>query len=805
MFKKILRLAGISFFLFGFLARFVFSAPDGPQTPAKKQQARWDQADGYAAKSAEFYQKAIGEYKKALKNDGASGEILFRLGRLYFEHADYRSAADYLLKSNISEAQPLLAVCYYHLGDFTNAMAAFKKIQHHGQIPLFYYARTCETLNLYPEALRLYEKITDERLTEEARSRIIAIHALAEETGLESLDPRIRELILNSPSQEEFPEAGAVILLAEEKIKVTDENTVEYDNYYLVKILNDRGKDYAELELGYDSTFDKLDVVFARTITPEGHVVSAGAKHMRDVSRYMNYPLYSNARLKIISMPAVSVGSLIEYRVKMTRHQMVANKFSSLYSLQAGDPIEKARFALILPKDTKLQRRVLNEKFNTLNADLNPKVVSEGPNDIYSWEFSRIPQIIPEPSMPPVIEVTPLVLLSTFQSWDEIYKWWWKLAEDKVIADEAIKMKVRELAKDKKTLEEKLRAIYHFCARDIRYVAIEYGQAGYEPHYAAEIFRNKYGDCKDKSILLVAMLKEIGIEAYPVLIGTRGVVKMQDDFPMQNFNHCIVALRRQDELVFVDPTGEAVSFGDLPENVQGRTVLVILKDKQLVTTTPKFSAEHNRLVSETVLTFAPDDSIEALRTIRTSGIFDQVQRLQMRYTMPLLIKERLKERIQDIIPGSVLLDYHIENVEDMNKNITVSCRFKGKDFLIKAGGNMYVIPQLADVDLGLVSRDARRFTIDLNIPDSEERTIEVKLPEHYEVKSLPEPVIHDLPWFYYENSYQYQDHRLIFTEKKIQKMNRVEPEEYARYKSILEDLSKELRRCVILEKKTTDG
>jgi len=801
MLKKILKLTEVSFFLFGFWTCLVFAAPDSLQTQTKEYEISLNQADGYAAKSAEFYQKAIEEYKKALKNDGASDEINYRLGKLYYEHADYHSAANYLLKSIKSEAQSLLAICYYHVGDFTNALVIFKNTEHHGQIPLFYYARTCEALNLYPEALRIYEKITNEKLKEEAHSRMIAIHALAEEVGLESLDPRTREMILSAPPQEEFPEAGAVILLAEENIKVTDENTVEYDNYYLVKILNDRGKDYAELEFGYDSTFDKLDVVFARTITPEGQVISAGAKHMRDVSRYMNYPLYSNARLKIISMPAVSVGSFIEYRVKMTRHQMVANKFSSLYSLQAGDPIEKAKFSVSLPKGTKLQRRILNEKFNTLNANLNPKVISQNQYDIYSWEFNHIPQIIPEPSMPPVVEIMPLVLLSTFQSWNEIYKWWWNLAADKIIVDEAIKKKVEELIKGKDTLEKKLRAIYHFCARDIRYVAIEYGQAGYEPHYATEIFRNKYGDCKDKSILLVAMLKEIGVEAYPVLIGTRGIVKMQDDFPMNNFNHCIVAIHWQDQLVFVDPTGEAVSFGDLPDNDQERKVLVILKDKELVSTTPKFPAEHNKLTSKTVLTFAPDDSIDALRTISTSGAFDHIQRLQMRYTMPLLIKERLKERIQDIIPGSVLLDYNIENLEDMNKNIIVSCHFQGKDFFVKAGGNMYVIPQLADVDLGLVSKDERKFAIDLHIPDSEERTIEMKLPEHYEVTSLPEPVIHDLAWFYYENSYNYQDHRLIFTEKRIQKMNQVEPKEYSSYKSILENLSKELRRCVILEKK----
>ena len=66
------------------------------------------------------------------------------------------------------------------------------------------------------------------------------------------------------------------------------------------------------------------------------------------------------------------------------------------------------------------------------------------------------------------------------------------------------------------------------------------------------------------------MLKEIGAEAFPVLIGTRGVVELFDDFPNLPFNHCIVVVRINEQMVFLDPTGEAVSYGDLPQADQGR-------------------------------------------------------------------------------------------------------------------------------------------------------------------------------------------------------------------------------------------
>ena len=159
--------------------------------------------------------------------------------------------------------------------------------------------------------------------------------------------------------------------------------------------------------------------------------------------------------------------------------------------------------------------------------DLSPLITQAQDEKIYTWAFQNIPQIEVEPNMPPEAEINPIILVSTYQSWDEIYKWWQELAKDRMLADKAISEKVTQLIQGKKNKEEIIRAIYNYCAQDIRYVGIEYGQAGYQPHYAGEIFKNKYGDCKDKAILFITMLKSAGFSAYPVLIGTRGNPALQ--------------------------------------------------------------------------------------------------------------------------------------------------------------------------------------------------------------------------------------------------------------------------------------
>jgi len=762
-----------------------------------------DKARYYSQRSKAFYQKAVEEYRRSLISVQEPEKIYYALGVLYHQHADYENALEALAHVQSQEALKLAAICYYKAGKYTDALTIFNKL---GELEdddyLYHYALTCEQQNLYDQALKAYAKIKSTTYQADVKAKIEKITALAQETDLNGLDPKIKELILSAPSQEKYPQAGAVILFGQEDIAIKDDNTMEFVQHYLIQILNDRGKHHAEIEVGYDSTYDKVEIDFARTIKPDGRVISAGAKHIRDVSRYLNYPLYSNARVKIISMPEVANGTFIEYQVRLSRGKLVAEKhFDTSYTLQSMDPIQYAKFTVTLPHGRVLSQRILNEQYNTAKADLKPQLISDADKDVYAWEFHDVPQIIPEPGMPPVTEITPVILLSTFFSWDEIYQWWWKLARDKIAADSAMKAKVKELSDGKSSLKEKARAIYNFAAREVRYVAIEYGQAGYEPHQASEIFRNRYGDCKDKSILLISMLKEIGVEAYPVLIGTKGVVIAPDDFPSIIFNHCIVLARVGDETIFLDPTGETVLFGDLPGGDQGRKVLVFYEKEGVIATTPRFPAQRNQVSSRTVLQFDDAENIQAERIVLTSGNYDQSQRYRLRYTMPVLIEESIKERIQGIIPGAKLLDYHIENLESMEENIQLKYHFEGSEFLLRSGGDMRIIPQLGSINLDLASKDSRQYPIDFSIPKITEDVVEIKLPKHYRVKALPEPIKEETLWFIYEASYRQQGDAVIFLERTATAAERLDPQDYPKYKTILQKLSKDVRYCVILEKK----
>ncbi|MFA4842497.1 MAG: DUF3857 domain-containing protein, partial [Candidatus Omnitrophota bacterium] len=598
------------------------------------QKKEMQQPNDFAQKSQYYYELAVKQYQGLIAQGQEKDKYLFGLGKLYYSHGDFELAIAQLKLSGLPEAKKLLAISYYRIGDFTNSLEAFNSLGSFDDEYLLFKGRTLEKLNLFDKALEIYSAIKDKNFKALALERINEIEKGRGPHNIKYLSPATYKILSSAPKAAKYPQAGAFILHCDESVEVTADDKEISTLHYIVKILNVRGKEeFSETGIDYDSTYEKVQLEFARTIKPDGTVVDVGTRHIRDVSKYLNFPLYSNARVYIISFPEIQEGSTIEYKVKIYRNQLINKKdFVINYPLKSSEPIIAANFTLKLPRDKALRIKILNEQYNDSQAILNPVVREEKDFVTFQWAFKDIPQIIPESSMPAQVEINPTILASTFDSWQGLYSWWWELAKDKIAADGAIKEKVKALTRGLGSREEKAKAIYNYCAQEIRYVAVEYGDAGYEPHQAQDVFRNKYGDCKDQAILLITMLKEAGLEAWPVLIPTREAYNLNEDLPAMLFNHCIACVLLDGKIIFLDPTAETCSFGDLPPGDQGRRVLICREDGYEIQETPLYPAGHNQTQQILKIKVNADESIVAQKTVSTYGAYDSMQRFWLLYT-----------------------------------------------------------------------------------------------------------------------------------------------------------------------------
>ncbi len=176
------------------------------------------------------------------------------------------------------------------------------------------------------------------------------------------------------------------------------------------------------------------------------------------------------------------------------------------------------------------------------------KVLSQSSNGA-AFRTENRPAIPDESDAPPFSSLAAVVFvnydpkgLSALQSWEEAGHSYHALFDNGEKPETEIASQVQTLSLGESDELSKIDALYTYVSRQIRYVAIEIGIGGYQPHLPADVYKNKYGDCKDKATLLISMLDKIGLRGYPALVGTRGDVEADPAAPtLATFDHMIVA------------------------------------------------------------------------------------------------------------------------------------------------------------------------------------------------------------------------------------------------------------------------
>jgi hypothetical protein len=176
----------------------------------------------------------------------------------------------------------------------------------------------------------------------------------------------------------------------------------------------------------------------------------------------------------------------------------------------------------------------------------------------WAWELKDVPAIdlrhVPMSPSQDALEgrmtvhyAGPGLGVATDGTWQSIGEWYSHLAKDRLAATPEITAKAQELVAGKTDLYDRMDAVGQFVQDNIRYVAIEVGVGGYQPHAAGDVFHNRYGDCKDKATLLSAMLSAVGVHSALMMVDSdRGVV--DPGAPSLVGDHMIAAIRPRKRL-----------------------------------------------------------------------------------------------------------------------------------------------------------------------------------------------------------------------------------------------------------------
>ncbi|HEY0765835.1 MAG TPA: DUF3857 domain-containing protein [Pyrinomonadaceae bacterium] len=354
------------------------------------------------------------------------------------------------------------------------------------------------------------------------------------------------------------------------------DGTGQRDLTFRGKVQSEAGVErLGQLVIGYSAANEKLDMDYVRVRKSDGTVVNAAASDVQDLTAPIarEAPIYTDLRQKHVTVPGLRPGDTLEYRMVWTMHTPLAqNHFWVEHNfITKGVIVLNDELTVNIPATSKIKLK--NE------PGFTPEIKDENDRRVYHWKHSNLKSESEdkdkeEETEKEADEFHPDVQLTTFQSWDEVGQWYADLQRDRVVPDEKIKLKAAELISGQTTEKDKVRTLYEFVAKNFRYVSLSLGQGRYQPHAAASVLSNQYGDCKDKHTLLASMLAAAGLRAYPVLINSTRKLDLDIPSPGQ-FDHVISAIPLGNETLWADTTAEVAPAGLLSPNLRNKKGLMI--------------------------------------------------------------------------------------------------------------------------------------------------------------------------------------------------------------------------------------
>lgn len=537
------------------------------------------------------------------------------------------------------------------------------------------------------------------------------------------------------------------------------------------KIIRPGGRELGTVIIPFD-TATRISNLHAWCIPAQGKDYEVKEKDGAEVAMpaVQGSELITDVRVKIVHIPAAEPGNLIGYEYEQEGHPFV---LQDIWYFQGEHPARESRYTLRLPAGWEYKASWLN------HGEVTP---TQGGNNQWQWVVSGVPAIKNETDMPPRRGVEGQMIVSfapagggqgkTFASWRDMGIWYADLTRGRRDASPEIRQKTTALTTSATTPLAKMKTLASFVQRDIRYVAIELGIGGYQPHPAVDVFTHRYGDCKDKATLMASMLKEIGIESYYVVINSaRGAVTQEMPAHMGGFDHAILAIQlpvgvedaslvammqhpKLGRLVFFDPTDELTAFGHLSGPLQANYGLLVTPEGGELVELPQLAASLNGIVRTAKLTLSPTGTL--------AGEFKEVRvgdrASAQRYALKSVTKDADRIKPVETLLGRSLSSYRltkasITNLEHTELPFEFDYSVVSDNYAKAAGDLLLVRPRVVGVkssDL-LETKEPRQYPVVFDGPSRDMDVFEIAMPTGYEVDDLPPPVSADFGFASYHS------------------------------------------------------
>ena len=635
---------------------------------------------------------------------------------------------------------------------------------------------------------------------------VLAVVVAIASPAYADVDPQILDAVRKvKPS--DYPSANIATVLNDQHVVYQRDGQFTAAIHTARIVLTTAGKtEAASQSLYYAKDAEKMEVLSAQVVKADGKVVPVDPKTIQDVEQSGEMNIYDpNGRALKVTFPNIAVGDVVDVTYKLTRFAPTREAyFNDQFWFQSTEPLLYGSYAVDGPAAMPLTSQIYHRERAPKVTATQKKV---GDRIQYRWIVRNSKQLVPEMAMNMTTEL-PILIVTTDPSWKHFSAWWAKLTEPLLATTPELKAKVAELTKSAKSDEDKLKALYDFVAQDIRYRGLGVGpRTGYTPRKAGETYTSRWGVCRDVSILLTSMLREAGIEAYPVLtnVGDPVLKKIAYD----GFNHAIVALKKKGGgWTYVDPTAKN-NTAMLPGMEAEQNTLVSTLGGEPLTQIPAAPPSVNMGHALATSTIAADGSMTSTVKLETKGMFDLVVRSVAATTSADQQREIIESVLHHALPDAKLVKFEVSSALALWNPMTVEAEIQVPNAMPKTGnlrvgrtlvtsGALGIVENLLPEVLGALP--TRKFGLDAHVTFQYDQDETIKLPAGTQLRALPNPATKASKVSQVTATCTKKDATTISCHRSFQLKSRfIAPNDYVQLRGALASLTQIARQPLILD------
>jgi hypothetical protein len=618
----------------------------------------------------------------------------------------------------------------------------------------------------------------------------------------------------DAPLKADWRDAKAVYLLEDTLITVQPDGRPVERYRAVVRILRPQGRGEAH-PVTWFTKDEKLESFHVWSIGPDGHHYA-----MKD-SEYIESGdvgagegiLYGDIRMKVASPPGADPGGVVAWEYVKQLSPYFAE---DTWGFQNRVPTVRSVYEIDLPAGWH------EEAVWSRHPRVEPAEIAPGH---FHWEQANIDGIdLSDVPLAPEWEALAGRMTVHFSAdplpegdalWSKIGNWYYTLAAPRSEGGGDVASTARTLAGDGDFMT-KLEKVADFMQQQIRYVGIEIGIGGWQPHPAQDIFRSRYGDCKDKATLTVAMLDAVGIRAAWVSVDDRrGVI--DPDAPSLFGNHMIAAIeipkgyenprlqavvttKSGRRYLIFDPTNPYVPVGQLPDYEQGSYGVLAAGDDSQLIQLPILNPDAESIERKAKFELAADGTLKGDVTVLRYGALSDGMRGRLAMDSDKEQRELVERLLQHDFSTFTLGDEKVAHVRELDKPLEMDYSVTAPLYAKGAGSLLLVRPRVVGSDAEGLDEKPRKVPISFTGVGTWRDDFDVKIPAGYTVDDVPDPVSMDVGFATYHSEVKAEGGALHYKREYVLKKLELEPGEYAKLRKLEAAITTDENSDAVLKK-----